>query len=172
MYCFCLFGLCEGQHSLAFKMYQLSSALSLVLLAVMLICNLFIGFKQKTFTKLIYDFEFSIYGIYIILKGFLILLKITKIKHLIESLGEKLFGWDAENYLEMRRKNYERNISLIMKLVIFNGLGLTCYITLPLFKQDEFPLFVTIPVNFDAYNGGLFWAVFLFVLSLHLCVYI
>lgn len=160
--CFCFIGLCKSQHSIKFKIYQISTALSLIAVAALLICNLFSGLKEKTFKKFIHDCEFMVYDVFITLKLALVFVKLGKIKELVESLSDKSFGWDKKMYLEMRRRNYAKNLLLMMVLVIFESCGLISFMELPLFNEVQFPLDIKVPVNFNDYPK-LFWIVYILI---------
>lgn len=162
MYSFCLIGLCKGQHSRSFKMYQVSTILSSLISAILLFCNFFIDFKKKTSKEIINDCEFMVYSSFVVLKVFLLFLKMKKVKDFIESLSDKSFGWDKMKYLEMRRRNYARNLYLVIMLAIFVICGSISFFAWPLFNRDQFPMKVTIHVNFDAYPG-LFSVVYIFI---------
>lgn len=160
--CFCFIGLCKSQHSIKFKIYQTSTALSLIVLNALLICNLF-SLKEKTFNKFIHDWEFVVYDLFLNLKVALVFVKLRKIKELVEGLSDKAFGWDKKKYLEMRRRNYAKNVHLLMVFGIFEACAFISFVTLPLFNQVQLlPLDLTIPFNLNSYPK-LFWIVYILI---------
>ena len=152
VYCFCAIGLCKVKHSSKLKMYQLSTAMSLIALATFFICNPFIGLKEKSFMEILYDCEFVVYIVFILLKMVLLFVKKREIERLIKTLNSKVFGWDKEEYLEIRRINYSRNTYFLIIFVMFEICGVLFFFA--------FPLFDLIPIDIVA-NPVFFWVIYL-----------